>query len=152
MPRVKRGTKRRSSRKKTLALAKGFFLTKSKLHRAAQEAVEKSLKYGYVGRKLKKRDFRSLWIVRIGAGARDYRYSPPHLIDLIGRLNTHHLEQRGPDAELEACIQTYELAFRMQSAAPEAVDLAAGRLERQGLFGLTDRHSLPLSLIWRICS
>ena len=46
MPRVKRGTKRRESRKKTLALAKGFFLTKSKLHRAAQEAVEKSLKYG----------------------------------------------------------------------------------------------------------
>ncbi|HVO98518.1 MAG TPA: 50S ribosomal protein L20 [Bryobacteraceae bacterium] len=70
MPRVKRGTKRRESRKKTLALAKGFFLTKSKLHRAAQEAVEKSLRYGYVGRKLKKRDFRALWIVRIGAGAR----------------------------------------------------------------------------------
>ena len=70
MPRVKRGSKRRSSRKKTLALAKGFFLTKSKLHRSAQEAVEKSLKYGYVGRKLKKREFRGLWIVRIGAGAR----------------------------------------------------------------------------------
>ena len=70
MPRVKRGTKRRSSRKKTLALAKGFFLTKSKLHRSAQEAVEKSLKYGYKGRRLKKRDFRSLWIVRIGAAAK----------------------------------------------------------------------------------
>ena len=71
MPRVKRGTKRRASRKKTLALAKGFFLTKSKLHRAAQEAVEKSLKYGYKGRRLKKRDFRALWIVRIGAGCRE---------------------------------------------------------------------------------
>jgi large subunit ribosomal protein L20 len=71
VPRVKRGTHRRQSRKKTLALAKGFFLTKSKLHRAAQEAVEKSLRYGYVGRKLKKRDFRSLWIVRIGAGCRE---------------------------------------------------------------------------------
>lgn len=70
MPRVKRGTKRRASRKKTLALAKGFFLTKSKLHRSAQEAVEKSLRYGYVGRRLKKRDFRSLWIVRIGAACR----------------------------------------------------------------------------------
>lgn len=70
MPRVKRGTHRRASRKKTLALAKGFFLTKSKLHRSAQEAVEKSLKYGYVGRRLKKRDFRSLWIVRIGAACR----------------------------------------------------------------------------------
>jgi large subunit ribosomal protein L20 len=77
VPRVKRGTKRRASRKKTLALAKGFFLTKSKLHRAAQEAVEKSLKYGYKGRRLKKRDFRALWIVRIGAGCRaaDISYS-----------------------------------------------------------------------------
>jgi len=70
VPRVKRGTKRRNSRHKTLALAKGFFLTKSKLYRAAQEAVEKSLRYGYVGRRLKKRDFRSLWIVRIGAACR----------------------------------------------------------------------------------
>jgi len=77
VPRVKRGTKRRASRKKTLALAKGFFLTKSKLHRAAQEAVEKSLRYGYKGRRLKKRDFRSLWIVRIGAAckAADISYS-----------------------------------------------------------------------------
>ena len=70
MPRVKRGTKRRASRKKTLALAKGFFLTKSKLHRSAQEAVERSLRHGYVGRKRKKRDFRALWIVRIGAACR----------------------------------------------------------------------------------
>lgn len=71
MPRVKRGTKRRASRRKTLGLAKGFFLTKSKLYRAAQEAVEKSLRYGYTGRRLKKRDFRSLWIVRIGAACRE---------------------------------------------------------------------------------
>ena len=70
MPRVKRGTKRRASRKKTLALASGFFLTKSKLHRAAQEAVERSLRHGYIGRKHKKRDFRSLWIVRINAACK----------------------------------------------------------------------------------
>lgn len=75
MPRVKRGTHRRASRKKTLALASGFFLTKSKLYRAAQEAVEKSLRYGYVGRKRKKRDFRSLWIVRIGAACRNHGIS-----------------------------------------------------------------------------
>ena len=75
MPRVKRGTKRRNSRRKTLALAKGFFLTKSKLHRAAQEAVEKSLRYGFVGRRRKKRDFRSLWIVRIGAACRQAEIS-----------------------------------------------------------------------------
>lgn len=70
MPRVKRGTKRRAYRKKTLARASGYFLTKSKLNRAAQEAVEKALRYGYVGRRRKKRDFRSLWIVRIGAACR----------------------------------------------------------------------------------
>lgn len=70
MPRVKRSTHRRASRKKTLALAKGFFLTKSKLYRAAQEAVERSLRHGYVGRRLKKRDYRSLWIQRINAGTR----------------------------------------------------------------------------------
>jgi large subunit ribosomal protein L20 len=70
VPRVKRGTHRRASRKKTLALAKGFFLTKSKLHRAAQEAVERSLRHGYIGRKHKKRDFRALWIVRINAACR----------------------------------------------------------------------------------
>ena len=70
MPRVKRGTKRRASRQKTLERASGYFLTKSRLHRAAQEAVEKALRYAYVGRRNKKRDFRSLWIVRINAGCR----------------------------------------------------------------------------------
>ena len=70
MPRVKRGTKRRASRKKVLDRASGFFLTKSKLHRSAQEAVEKALRYGYVGRKRKKRDFRSLWIIRISAACK----------------------------------------------------------------------------------
>ena len=71
MPRVKRGTKRRANRAKTLDRASGFFLTKSKLYRSAQEAVEKALKYAYVGRKQKKRNYRSLWIVRIGAAARE---------------------------------------------------------------------------------
>jgi large subunit ribosomal protein L20 len=77
VPRVKRGTNRRDYRRKTLRRAKGFFLTKSKLNRAAQEAVEKSLRYGYVGRRLKKRDFRSLWITRINAACRtaDISYS-----------------------------------------------------------------------------
>ena len=77
MPRVKRGTHRRASRKKTLHQASGYFLTKSKLYRAAQEAVERGLKFAYTGRKRKKRDFRSLWIVRIGAGCRtaDISYS-----------------------------------------------------------------------------
>jgi large subunit ribosomal protein L20 len=70
VPRVKRGTNRRDYRKKTLERAKGFFLTKSKLNRAAQEAVEKALKYAYTGRKQKKRLYRSLWIVRINAACK----------------------------------------------------------------------------------
>jgi large subunit ribosomal protein L20 len=70
VPRVKRGTHRRATRKKTLKAASGFFLTKSKLNRAAQEAVERSQKFAYVGRKQKKRDYRSLWIVRIGAACK----------------------------------------------------------------------------------
>jgi len=75
VPRVKRGTGRRDYRHKTLRRAKGFFLTKSKLNRSAQEAVEKALRYGYVGRRLKKRNFRSLWIVRINAACRQSEIS-----------------------------------------------------------------------------
>lgn len=75
MPRVKRSTNRRDSRRKTLKLAKGYFLTKSKLYRAAQEAVEKALRYAYVGRRRKKRDFRSLWILRINAACRTHGIS-----------------------------------------------------------------------------
>jgi len=70
VPRVKRGTHRRASRKKTLEQASGYFLTKSKLYRAAQEAVERGLKFAYVGRRQKKRQFRSLWIVRISAASK----------------------------------------------------------------------------------
>lgn len=70
MPRVKRGNNRLQRRKKILALAKGYRLTKSKLYRSAKESVERGLVFAYVGRKRKKRDFRKLWIVRIGAAAR----------------------------------------------------------------------------------
>ncbi|HEX8338174.1 MAG TPA: 50S ribosomal protein L20 [Pyrinomonadaceae bacterium] len=70
MPRAKRGNKRTEKRKKILDLAKGYRGTKSKLYRSAKESVERGLKFAYTGRKLKKRDFRSLWIVRIGAAAR----------------------------------------------------------------------------------
>ena len=77
MPRVKRGTKRNDRRKKILKRASGYFLTKSKLYQAAQEAVERGLKFAYIGRKQKKRQYRSLWIVRINAAAQQHglRYS-----------------------------------------------------------------------------
>ncbi|MBI4886337.1 MAG: 50S ribosomal protein L20 [Acidobacteria bacterium] len=71
MPRVKRGTVRRAKRKKLLSRAKGYFQTKSKLYRAAKEAVDTAGKYAFVGRKNKKRDFRRLWVVRINAAARE---------------------------------------------------------------------------------
>src|SRR4051794_25283723 len=70
MPRVKRSTKRNDRRKKILKRASGYFLTKSKLYQAAEEAVERGLKFAYRGRKEKKRQFRSLWIVRINAAAK----------------------------------------------------------------------------------
>jgi len=70
MPRVKRGTKRRARRKKILERASGYYLTKSKLYRQAKESVERGLKFAYSGRKQKKRQFRSIWIVRIGAAAK----------------------------------------------------------------------------------
>ena len=71
MPRAKRGTHRRSLRRKYLKRASGFYLTKSKLYRSAQEAVEKALGYAYVGRRRKKREFRRLFILRINAGCRN---------------------------------------------------------------------------------
>ena len=68
--RVKRGFKARRRRKKILKLAKGFRGGRSKLFRTAADAVDKALMYAYRDRKVRKRDFRRLWIVRINAGAR----------------------------------------------------------------------------------
>ncbi len=70
MPRVKRGSHRRQLRKKVLSRTKGFYLTKSKLYRSAKEASDRALKFAYQGRKQRKRQFRELWIVRIGAASR----------------------------------------------------------------------------------
>ena len=87
MPRAKRGNKRTEKRKKILALAKGYRGTKSKLYRSAKESVERGLVFAYTGRKLKKRDFRKLWIVRINAACRlnDMKYSQfMHGLSLAG--------------------------------------------------------------------
>jgi large subunit ribosomal protein L20 len=81
MPRVKRGTVRRAKRRRLLARAKGYYQTKSKLYRAAKEAVDTALKYAYVGRKRKKRDFRRLWIVRINAAVREHGLTYRQFID-----------------------------------------------------------------------
>jgi large subunit ribosomal protein L20 len=81
MPRVKRGTVRRAKRKKLLGLAKGYYANKSKLYRAAKESVDTALKYAFVGRRRKKRDFRRLWVVRINAAAREHGLTYGQLIN-----------------------------------------------------------------------
>ena len=70
MARVKRGTKRRARRKKYLKRTKGFYLTKSKLYQSAQEAANRADRYAFRDRRVKKRQYRRLWIQRIGAAAR----------------------------------------------------------------------------------
>jgi large subunit ribosomal protein L20 len=87
MPRVKRGTVRAAKRKKMLKLAKGYFLTKSKLYRSAKESVDKALNYAFVGRRRKKRDFRQLWVVRINAAARLNGLSYGRLINGLKAAN-----------------------------------------------------------------
>ena len=70
MARVKGAMMTRKRRNKTLKLAKGYWGSKSKHFRVANQAVMKSLSYAYTGRRLKKRDFRSLWITRISAACK----------------------------------------------------------------------------------
>ena len=119
MPRVKRGTHRRASRKKTLAQASGYFLTKSKLYRAAQEAVERGLKFAYVGRKNKKRDFRSLWIVRINAGCRAAGISYSKFL--------HGLKAAGLDLNRKVLA---EVALKDEVAFRQLVESAKAALEK----------------------
>ena len=70
MARIKRAVNAQKKKRKIMKLAKGYFGAKSKQYRAASEQVRRSLRYAYIGRKLKKRNFRNLWIARINAAAR----------------------------------------------------------------------------------
>ena len=80
MARIKGAVNAHKKRRKIMKLAKGYYGSKSKQYRAAQEQVMRSLRYAYIGRKLRKRDFRSLWIARINAGARQNGLSYSRLI------------------------------------------------------------------------
>ncbi len=80
MPRVKRGPKRAQKRKRVLKLASGYWGTKSKAYRMAQQAVDRAGKSAYRDRRRRKRDFRSLWIVRINAAAHLHGLSYSKLI------------------------------------------------------------------------
>nr|YP_009395398.1 ribosomal protein L20 [Polysiphonia infestans]ARW64378.1 ribosomal protein L20 [Polysiphonia infestans] len=87
MTRIKRGNVARKRRKKVLKLAKGFRGSHSKLFRTAKQQVLKSLKYSYIGRKHKKRNYRRLWIVRINAATRQFSISYSQFIYLLKKKN-----------------------------------------------------------------
>ncbi|BCR05105.1 50S ribosomal protein L20 [Desulfuromonas versatilis] len=80
MPRAKRGVKARRRRNKVLKLAKGYRGARSKLFRSATEAVDRALNYAFRDRRVKKRDFRALWIARINAAARENGLSYSRLV------------------------------------------------------------------------
>jgi large subunit ribosomal protein L20 len=81
MARVKRAVNALKKRRKVFRLAKGYFGARSKQYRAASEQVRRSLRYAFIGRKLKKREFRRLWIARINAGARVNGLSYSRMMD-----------------------------------------------------------------------
>ncbi len=87
MARIKRAVNALKKRRKVFKLSKGYFGAKSKQYRAASEQVRRSLRYAYIGRKLKKRDFRRLWIARINAGARLNGLSYSRLMNGLKKAN-----------------------------------------------------------------
>jgi large subunit ribosomal protein L20 len=113
MSRVRRGNKRLLRRKKILRQAKGYWGTKSKLHKAAKQQVLKSLTYAYRDRRQKKRQFRRLWIIRIAAAARQHGCSYSRLI--------HGLNKAGLSLNRKVLA---DLAVRDQKAFEEIVRTA----------------------------
>ncbi len=87
MTRVKRGVMARKKHKKVLKEAKGYYGARSRVFRVAKQAVIKAAQYAYIGRKQRKRQFRSLWITRINAAARIYGLSYSTLINGLKRAN-----------------------------------------------------------------
>lgn len=117
MPRAKGGFKTRQRRKKVLKQAEGYWGGRHRLFRTAQEAVDKALVYAYHGRKLRKRDFRSLWIVRINAGARACGLSYSRLME--------GLKKAGVEVNRKILA---ELAVNDQQAFGELANLAKATL------------------------
>jgi len=87
MPRVTRGNKKLLRRKKILAMAKGFWGAKRKNYRSAKESVERSMVYAYRDRRNRKRDFRTLWNVRINAAIREFGMSYSVFINRLKKAN-----------------------------------------------------------------
>ncbi|MFN5294652.1 MAG: 50S ribosomal protein L20 [Flavobacteriales bacterium] len=89
MPRSKNAVASRARRRKVLKMAKGYFGSRKNVWTVAKNAVEKALTYAYVGRKHKKRNFRSLWIARINAGVRPYGMS---YSEFMGKVHKNGVE------------------------------------------------------------
>jgi large subunit ribosomal protein L20 len=87
MARVKRGVTARARHKRTLHAAKGYYAARRKVYRVAKQAVTKAAQYAYIGRKQRKRQFRSLWIVRINAAARMYGLSYSRFMNGLLKAN-----------------------------------------------------------------
>ena len=117
MPRVKRGTKARRRRKKIMKLAKGYVGGRRKLYRAARETVERALSFAYRDRRVKKREFRGLWITRINAAA---RLNGLNYHQLIYGLKAGHVEL---DRKMLA-----ELAIADQNAFSQLAAFAKSQL------------------------
>jgi len=103
--RVKRGVKARRRRKNILKQAKGNYQSRSKTYRIAKETVERGMAYAYAHRKLKKRDFRRLWITRINAAVREYGISYSRFINMLNKAEIMmdrkvlaHLAMEDPNA------------------------------------------------------
>ncbi|PKM42329.1 MAG: 50S ribosomal protein L20 [Firmicutes bacterium HGW-Firmicutes-8] len=118
MPRVKKGVTARKRHKKILKLAKGYFGSKSKLFRPANEQVLKSLAYAYRDRRAKKRDFRKLWITRINAAARINGISYSRLIN--------GLKQAGVEVNRKILA---DMAVTDEKAFGKLVEMAKEKLE-----------------------
>ena len=118
MPRVKRGNRRLQRRKKILRQAKGYWGTKSKLHRSAKEQVMKSLSYAYRDRRQRKRDFRSLWIIRVNAAARAHDLSYSQFI--------HGLRKPGVELSRKTLA---DLAVREPQAFAKVAEVARSALQ-----------------------
>src|SRR3977135_4135685 len=117
MPRVKRGNVRRAKRKKLLARAKGFYQTKSKLYRSAKESVDTALKYAFVGRRRKKRDFRRLWVMRINAAAREHGLTYGQLISGLKNDGSTHARKSLSEIAISRPAAFASLAKQAKGAA-----------------------------------
>ena len=117
MARVKRAVNAHKKRRKILKLAKGYFGARSKKYRIANETVIRALRFAYIGRKLKKRDYRKLWIARINAAARNNGMSYSRLINGL-KLSGIEINRK----------MLSELAINDAAAFSKLVDAAKGKL------------------------